>query len=215
VGPGQLGAQRCTPEALDRLAIEAVRRLVLAQQRASARLQAEAPVGGDDLVSLGDSRQGALCEVDLAAAGGGFDKLAQSPAGNDELGGVFGRRLGRPNGLRMAAEAVQDDGQGPARVLDVGSLAGGLGLGDSGVDQRRQRLGPRKAVRKISPYGATGVPVASVTVSASEISCAAFPKSPLIVTAWARMFSATASTVRAPVSVASWTARPAAATQVS
>ena len=67
----------------------------------------------------------------------------------------------------------------------------------------------------MAAYRKTGVPVASVTVSASEINCAAARNSPPNATAWAKMFKATASTVRAPESRASWTPRLATATQLS
>ena len=96
VGAGELGAQSCAAEPLDRLAVQALGGLAVAQQRTGARPYAEGPVGGCD----GSGRRDALMrharQLRPVAPGRGFEQLDRRPHRDEQLRRVVARRPARP-----------------------------------------------------------------------------------------------------------------------
>ena len=86
--PGEFGAQPASAEAVDRLAVQALGSLAVAQQRAPARLAGDRPLG---LAALGLPEQPierALRDRDLAGPARGLDQLVERPRRDEELRGV-------------------------------------------------------------------------------------------------------------------------------
>ena len=141
--------------------------------------------------------------------GRGFDQLDRRPDGDEQLRRVVARVLGRGQRLPIAAEAVEENRVRPVRVLDRGSLASGGGLLDRGVDQARKPRprAPESRRARARRTARPGLPVASVTPSASATSSAALPNSPPSTTAWRQHVDADREHGQGPESRASSTPR--------
>ena len=109
----ELGPESRVPEAVDGLAVRTLGGLALAQQCARPGVDAERPIGVAGLRLLGESREGASCELGVLGPGGGLDQLAQRPRSDEELRRVLARLDGRRERLLVAAEAVHENGVRP------------------------------------------------------------------------------------------------------
>ena len=135
-GARELRAQPGAPEPLDRLAVEAPRR---PRPRSAARASAprcRAPSRSRPAWVCSPSRSRASRrQLGAPAPTAASTSSAQRPDGDEQLRRVARSPRGRGQRLLVAAEAVEEHGARPARVLDRGALAAGRDLLDGGVDQ--------------------------------------------------------------------------------
>ena len=75
VGAGELHTDGSAGQAIDRLAIEALGGLVIAEQSPRARCDPQRPVGSTGCGCQREMAQDTGCELGLAAAGGSLDLL--------------------------------------------------------------------------------------------------------------------------------------------
>src|SRR5205814_1180132 len=75
----ELGTEPGAPQAIDRLAVQALGRLTLAQQRARPRVEAQRPVGVARTRVLAQSLQTTRRELGVLRPAGGLDQLAERP----------------------------------------------------------------------------------------------------------------------------------------
>ena len=131
----ELGTEPGAPQAIDRLAVQALGRLTLAQQRARPRVEAQRPVGVARTRVLAQSLQTTRRELGVLRPAGGLDQLAERPHRDEQLRCVVARLDGRRERLVVVAEPVHDDRIGPMRVLDRGPLATRGCVLDGGANQ--------------------------------------------------------------------------------
>ena len=124
VRAGELHADAGAAEPVDRLAVEALGGLALAEQRPRAGLDPERPVGAAGAASISESRRSAsAARSGVPAAGGRLDQLDQRPGRRAELRRVLGGLLGRGQRVVVAAEAVVEHRARPVRERRARSLA--------------------------------------------------------------------------------------------
>ena len=75
VRAGQLGPLPGAAQRVDRFPVQALRGLAVAQQRAAARLDAQAEVGRPGLGELRQPGQGTDCDAGIPGVDGGLDQL--------------------------------------------------------------------------------------------------------------------------------------------
>src|SRR4051812_31420285 len=97
----------------DRLAIQLLGNVALAEQRARARLDAERPVRAGGAADLVESAHWAGCALGMAAACGRLDELGLHPCRHTQLVRVRYGLLGGGERLLVTAEAVEEHGAGP------------------------------------------------------------------------------------------------------
>ena len=135
VRAGELGPQLGAAEPADRLPVQTLGRLALAQQRTGTRLDAQPEVGSAGLSDVRKPFERPGGEARVPGASGGLDQLGQRPRGDMRvhvLGGVSGCR----ECVGVAAQAVVEDRGHPMRPRQRDPLAAGRGVLDSGLDQR-------------------------------------------------------------------------------
>ena len=157
VRAGELGTQPGPAEPLDRLAVQALGGLAVAQQRPRARLDPERPVGAARLRSPPSARSSASARERRSRRSGRPPRSARSaPRRRRTARGVARPRVcGRGERLLVAAEAVEEDRARPVGVLDAGSLAaGGRPRGSCARSAPRRR--PRGLRSAASTSGAVG-----------------------------------------------------------
>src|SRR4051794_40934422 len=120
----------------DRLAIQLLGNVALAEQRARARLDAERPVRAGGAADLVESAHWAGCALGMAAACGRLDELGLHPGRHTQLVRVPYGLLGGGERLLVTAEAVEENGAGPLGDDEPEALAAIQHLAPPGVDQR-------------------------------------------------------------------------------
>src|SRR3954471_16229731 len=120
----------------DRLAIQLLGNVALAEQRARARLDAERPVRAGGPADLLESAQRAGCALGMAAACGRLDELGVHPRRHTQLLRMPYALLGGGERLLVTAEAVEENGAGPLGDDEPEALAAIQHLAPPGVDQR-------------------------------------------------------------------------------
>src|SRR3954469_17767930 len=81
MGAGELDAHPGAAQSVDRLAVEALRRESVAQQRSRASLDAQSPVRATGASHLRKSLEGVFGPFRPPAPRGGLDELGQRPGG--------------------------------------------------------------------------------------------------------------------------------------
>src|SRR5207237_7208387 len=105
MGTGELDADAGAAEPVDRLPIEALGGLAVAQQRSRAGLDPQRPVGAAGASRLREPLEGVSRARSLPAPGGGLDELDQPP-GERQLLGVLAGPLGGVQRVLIPADAV-------------------------------------------------------------------------------------------------------------
>ena len=135
MSPGELGTPPGPCQSLDRLAMQALGTLTLAQECPAARLDSPAPVG----VAGRGGRHHALertgRDIGFPGADRRFDQLSRCPGGDVELRCLLGRSLGRGERPVVAAQPVEKDRAHPLGELDAEPLTACSGVTDRGLDQ--------------------------------------------------------------------------------
>ena len=121
----------------DRLAVQALGNVGLAEQRARARLDAERPVRAGGTADLLEPSQRAGRALGVAAACGRLDELGRHPRRHTQLVRVAYGLLGGGKRLLVAAEAIEENGARPLGGDKPEPLATMHHLAPRGVDQRR------------------------------------------------------------------------------
>src|SRR5205085_3024527 len=93
--PGQLGTKPGPCQSLDRLAMQALGTLTLAQECPAARLYSPAPVGVAGRGGFDHALERTGRDLGLRGADRRFDELSRCPGGELELRCLLGRSLGR------------------------------------------------------------------------------------------------------------------------
>ena len=132
---GQFHADTGPAEPLDRLAVQPLGGLVIAQQRPRAGLDAERPVGAGGRGHLLQTAQGADPALGLPGPGGGLDQLDRRPGGHPQLVRVVAARLGRGQRLVVAAQAIAQHRGRPSGGGQPVPFAAGRHLRRGGRDQ--------------------------------------------------------------------------------
>src|SRR5207302_1338578 len=105
VGAGELDADAGVAEPVDRLPIQALGGLAVAQQRSRAGLDAERPVGAAGAGAVRESLEGAGCALGYPAPGRCLDQLDRRPRWENELVRVLASPLRRGQRVLIATEA--------------------------------------------------------------------------------------------------------------
>ena len=79
VSASQLGTEPGAAEPFDRLPVQAISGLTLADQRAAAGLDAQCPVSAAGLGRFRELIDRACCQPGIPCAGGGLNQLRQGP----------------------------------------------------------------------------------------------------------------------------------------
>src|SRR5207302_2825408 len=90
MGPGELDTDAGSAEPVDRLPVEALGVLAVAQQGSRAGLDPQRPVGAAGASRLREPLEGVGRAGGLPAPGGRFDELDQPPGGRQLLGVLAG-----------------------------------------------------------------------------------------------------------------------------
>src|SRR3954468_4012239 len=135
MSPGELGTPPGPSQFLDRLAMQALGTLTLAQQCPAARLHSPAPVGAGGRGGLYHELERIGREVGPRGADRRFDQLSRCPGSDLELRCLLGRSLGRGKRPVVAAQPVEEDCARPLGPLDAEALAACFGVTDRGLDQ--------------------------------------------------------------------------------
>ena len=87
-GASQFGTEPGPAEPLDRLPVQALRGLALADESAAARLDAKSPVGSAGPGGFGQPIDRTGRQLPVPGAGGGLDQLGQRKRGDEEASGM-------------------------------------------------------------------------------------------------------------------------------
>jgi hypothetical protein len=134
VRTGDVNDDPAAPEMVDRLAVQRVGLVAVAQQRARAGLHAERPARTGDARALSELRQRPGCLVKGAAPHARLDELGQRPAEEPQIL-VLARAPGRGERDRVLAEPVVRHRQRVLGQADRPSSSAGGRIGDGRPDQ--------------------------------------------------------------------------------
>src|SRR3954466_13526137 len=136
VGAGERRTYPRAAQTRDRLAIQLLSNLALAEQRSRARLDAERPVRAGGAADLLESAQRAGCALGMAAACGRLDELGLHPCRHTQLVRVPCGLLSSGERLLVTAEAVEENGASPLGDDEPEALAAIQHLAPPGLHQR-------------------------------------------------------------------------------
>src|SRR5688500_7548298 len=131
----EVGPESRAPQVVDGFAVQGLRGLIPAQQRARSGVDPAPPIAVAVHCLLVEAHETTLSELGVSRPGGSFDQLAQRPHGDMELRHILARLGGRRQRLLVSAKAVHENGSGPMSVLDGRPLADGGGIRDDAVNQ--------------------------------------------------------------------------------
>src|ERR671915_731295 len=137
MSPGELGTPPGPCQSLDRLAMQALGTLTLAQECPAACLHSTAPVGAGGRGGLHYALERTGRDIGSSGADRRFDQFSRCPGGDLELGCLLGRSLGRGERSVVAAQPVVEDCARPLGPLDAESLTVCFCVTDRGLDQWR------------------------------------------------------------------------------
>ena len=133
----ELGAEPSALETLNRMAVERVRVAWVGHGRASARLDAENPVGAAGARHLGQPPERVGGRLRPTAARRCLDELAERPAGHGQVGRIRGSELRGGERLVIAAEAVVKNGSRPVEQAHPRAVAARDSIPSRGLVQLR------------------------------------------------------------------------------
>ena len=133
LGAGEVNGDSAAAESLDRLAVEGLGRLAVAQKRRRAGPNAERPVCAARACSFVELAQSVRCDLAGVASGARLDQLDERPAEEAEIL-VRACALRGGEGVLVAAKAVVQDGGRVVGQTDRSSLAPGCRVSEARLD---------------------------------------------------------------------------------